>query len=121
MASHMREPVKGSTIIISVMFAAVVAYVGVDIWCYATYHSWIPYDASAIVGACFVAECVSLAKLKMAKESGRKADYSKKASNSFMTKLGITSLTDFSDEAVQAASESDNLPTGGVGDGQPER
>lgn len=75
----MREPIKGSTIIISVMFAAVVAYVAVDIWCYATYRSWIPYDASAIVGACFVAECVSLAKLKMAKESGRKADYSRKA------------------------------------------
>ena len=120
MAEHMqRDGIKGSTVIITVMFAAVVAYVAVDIWCYATYRSWIPYDASAIVGACFVAECVSLAKLKMAKEQGRKADYSKKASNSFMTKLGITSLTDFSDEAVQAASESDNLPTGGVGNGQP--
>lgn len=113
-----RDGIKGSTVIISVMFCAVVAYVAVDIWCYATYHSWIPYDASAIVGACFVAECVSLAKLKMAKEQGRKADYSKKANNSFMTKLGITSLTDFSDEAVQAASEPDNLPTGGVGNGE---
>ena len=116
MARHMDGGIKGSTIIISVMFCAVVAYVAVDIWCYATYHSWIPYDASAIVGACFVAECVSLAKLKMAKESGRKADYSRKASNSFMTKLGVTSLTDFSDEAVQAAN--DEAPTGGVGNGE---
>lgn len=102
MARHMREPVKGSTIIIALMFAAVVAYVAVDIWVYANYHSWIPYDASAIVGACFVAETVSLAKLKMAKESGRAADYSKKASNSFMTKLGVTSLQDFTEEAVAA-------------------
>lgn len=103
MASHMREPVKGSTIIISVMFLAVVAYVGVDIWVYANYHSWIPYDASAIIGACFVAETVNLAKLKMAREDGRKPNYSSKdSSNSFTTKLGLSNLPDFSEEAAAA-------------------
>lgn len=112
MAEHMtsRGP-KGSTIIILFMFLAVIAYVAVDIWCYKNLHSWIPYDASAIVAACFVAETVSLAKLKMAKEDGRKADYSKKTTNSFMTKLGVSNLQDFSDEAVAAASASADTDT----------
>lgn len=105
MADHLSEKgPKGSTVIILMMFLAVIGYVAVDIWCYKNYHSWIPYDASAIVGACFVAETVSLAKLKMAKEDGRKADYSKKATNSFMSRIGVTSLQDFSDEAVAAAN-----------------
>lgn len=109
MASHYeRRRIKGSTVIIAAMFAAVIAYVATDIWCYATYRSWIPYDASAIVGACFVAETVSLAKLKMAKERGQVGDYSRKTSNSFMQRLGVTSLTDFSEEAVEAANQSDN-------------
>lgn len=117
MAEHMTSKgLKGSTVIITFMFLAVIAYVGVDIWCYQNLHSWIPYDASAIVGACFVAETVSLAKLKMAKEENRRADYSKKGTNSFMSKLGVTSLTDFSEEAVQAANNN-NDTTGGVGNG----
>lgn len=112
MADHLSEKgPKGSTVIILMMFLAVIGYVAVDIWCYKNYHSWIPYDASAIVGACFVAETVSLAKLKMAKEDGRKADYSKKATNSFMTKLGVSNLQDFSDEAVAAASASTDTDT----------
>lgn len=117
MAEHLeRHGIKGSTVIITVMFLAVIAYVAVDIWCYQNLHSWIPYDASAIVGACFIAETVSLAKLKMAKEDNRKADYSKKSPNSFMTKLGVTNLNDFSEEAVQVANEN-NDTTGGVGNG----
>lgn len=103
MASHMREPIKGSTVIISVMFAAICLYIALDVWCYKELHSWIPYDGSALVGACFVAETVNLAKLKMAKEDGRKPNYSSKnSSNGFMTKLGLTSLPDFSEETAAA-------------------
>lgn len=115
MARHLRrDPPKGSTVIIALMFVAVVAYVAVDIWTYATYRSWIPYDASALVAACFVAETTSLAKLKMAKESGRKPDYSRKQVNSFMSRLGVTGVPDFTEEAVAAGEDA----TGGVGNGQ---
>lgn len=108
MANHMSSKgVKGSTVIIFFMFLAVIAYVAVDIWCYKNLYSWVPYDASAIVGACFVAETVSLAKLKMAKEDGRKADYSKKMTDPFSSKLGIDGLEDFSEEAVDAANGAD--------------
>lgn len=115
MADHLesKKP-KGSTIIILFMFLAVIAYVVVDIWCYKNLHSWIPYDASAIVAACFVAETVSLAKLKMAKEDGRKADYSKKATDSFMSKLGVTSLQDFSEEAVAASNDDMDITVKGA-------
>lgn len=108
MANHMaNKGIKGSTVIILFMFLAVIAYVTVDIWCYKNLYSWIPYDASAIVAACFVAETVSLAKLKMAKEDGRKADYSKKMTDPFSNQLGIGGLEDFSDEAVDAANNTD--------------
>lgn len=117
MATHLRrEGIKGSTVIISVMFVSVVAYVAADIWVYSQFHSWIPYDASAIVGACFVAETVTLAKIKMAKEDGRRADYSKRTGNSFLTKLGVADLPDFTDEAVTAQKENDDVK-GGVGNG----
>ena len=103
MASHMREPIKGSTVIISVMFATICAYIALDVWCYKTLHSWIPYDGSALVGACFVVETVNLAKLKMAKEDGRRPNYSSKdSSNGFTTKLGLSNLPDFSEEAAAA-------------------
>ncbi len=116
MAEHLRRRgVRGSTVIITVMFASVVAYVAVDIWCYSQYKSWIPYDTSAIVGACFVAETVTLAKIKMAKEDGRKADYSKRSGNSFLTKVGVTDMPDFTEEAVTISNEND--AKGGVGNG----
>lgn len=104
MASHAKSRApKGSTVIISVMFAAVVAYIVLDVWCYRTLHSWIPYDASALVGACFVVEIVNLAKLKMAKEDGRRPDYAAKATaDGFTSKLGITNLPDFAEEAKAA-------------------
>lgn len=112
MADHMeKHGIKGSTIIILLMFLAVVVYIAVDIWCYKNFHSWIPYDASAIVGACFVAETVSLAKLKMAKEEGRRGDYSKKGTNSWMSKLGVSQIPDFSEEAVSAAQGSVDTAT----------
>ncbi len=104
MASHAKSRApKGSTVIISVMFVTIVAYVLLDVWCYRELRSWMPYDLSALIGAAFVVEIVNLAKLKMAKEDGRRPDYAAKATaDGFTSKLGISNLPDFAEEAKAA-------------------
>lgn len=98
-AQHIdRHRVKGSTIIISVMFAAVVAYVALDVWLYLTAYMFLPSDVTYIVGACFVGETVALAKLKIAKEQGNAAPA--KRPNQFMQGLGLYDL-DTLDEGAE--------------------
>ena len=105
MAAHMRRgPVRSSTVIIAVMYASVVAYILFDAHFYETNFAFLPMDASALVGACFIAETVSLAKIRMVKEDGRAPDYSRKP-NTFMNQLGVYDLPDFTDEAMSAQQE----------------
>lgn len=106
MAKHKRANVfptpKGSTVIITVMFLSVVAYVWLSIWFYGEYYAFLPPEVTLLIGACFVAETVSLAKYKMRKES---ADASRKqfvppdqTSNPFLQTLGLGGLDDFESE-----------------------
>lgn len=106
MAKHRRAGAfpkpKGSTIIITVMFLSVVAYVWLTIWFYSEYYAFLPPEVTLLIGACFVAETVSLAKYKMRKES---ADASRtqfeppvQASNPFLQTLGLGALDDFESE-----------------------
>lgn len=95
-------PVRSSTVIIALMYVTVVGYVVLDTWMYLTSYTFLPMDATALVGACFVAETVSLARLRMAKEQGRPMPA--KADNPYLAQLGASGLPDFEPEVQDALS-----------------
>lgn len=94
--------VRSSTVIILVMYFTVVGYVLFDAWFYATYYTFLPMDATTIVAACFVVETVSLARLRIAKESGKPMPA--KVENPFAATLGAA-VPDFEPEVQETLNE----------------
>lgn len=90
---------KGSTIIISVMFVATVAYVALNTWLLLRIGFCLPSDVTYLVGAVFVSETVSLARLKMSKEQGKSTPQPQQ--NKELQNLGIYEHRGFDDMAAQ--------------------
>ena len=103
---------KGSTVIIAFMYATWVGYIAAQVWVHqtcsyvspsGTYTSvWLPSEVTYGTAALFIAETVSLARLKMAKEG---YDVKPKKQNTFLSKLGLTGLEDFDEDAVNVAAK----------------
>lgn len=107
MASHARrriQPPKGSTVIIAAMYVTWCAYLALQVWCRSSAGSFLPAEVTYATAALFICETVSLARLKMAKE-GQKLDERKP--DAFASKLGISGLEDFEQEA-QAESRKES-------------
>ena len=77
---------KGSTVCIAAMFFGWIAYVIAQGVFYAHFMTWLPMEITWGTAALFLGECVSLARLKLAKER--------------------QPITDFEDEVQIAVSES---------------
>lgn len=95
MAAHRAPRVRSSTVIIAVMYVTCVAYVALQIWFYDRYMTFLPVELTGFFAAVFVAETVSLARLRMAKEQGRPMPA--KASNPYLSQIGAD-VPDFEDE-----------------------
>lgn len=93
---------KGSTICIAAMFLGWIAYVVAQGAFYAHFKTWLPMEITWGTAALFLGECVSLARLKLAKE---KQPVTPKRENTMLAKLGVTNLPDFEDEVQEAAGK----------------
>ena len=91
--------IKGSTIIIFLMYVTWIAYLFLQIWCKQHTNAFLPAEVTYGTAALFIVETVSLARLKMAKEG---ASVPAKTANSFLQRLGLGNVSDFENE-VQAA------------------
>ncbi len=96
-------PPKGSTVIIAFMYATWVGYLLLQIWCRQSLGAFLPVEVTYGTAALFIAETVSLARLKMAKEG---AELPPKRQNAFLAKMGV-SVDDFEEEAQKAAEGKD--------------
>lgn len=103
MVSHKKPLIKGSTIIISMMYITWVAYLALQIYCYETLYTFLPSEITFGTAALFIVETVSLARLKMAKEGTDVTAVS--SSNSFLQKLGLGSIENFEDEVIQEVAK----------------
>lgn len=95
---------KGSTVCIAAMFLGWIAYVAAQGWFYVNFKTWLPTEITWGTAALFLGECVSLARLKLAKERQPITD---KKANPIMAKLGVIDLPDF-EEDVQKEEENAN-------------
>ena len=94
---------KGSTVCIAAMFFGWIAYVIAQGVFYAHFMTWLPMEITWGTAAVFLGECVSIARLKLAKERQPITD---KKENPMLTKIGVNNLPDFEDEVQIAVSES---------------
>ena len=76
--------VRGSTVIIAVMFASWVAFVAATVWIRLIVGDWLPSEIIVASAGLFITELACLAKIRMAKE-GAKAP---PQSNSEMDQMG---------------------------------
>lgn len=86
---------KGSTVIITFMYLTWVAYLFAMVYVYLIVGEWFPSEVTLATAALFIAETVSLARLKMAKE-GQKVE--PKKANSFLEQMGLYNVPDFEDD-----------------------
>lgn len=93
------SPPKGSTVIIAFMYATWVCYLLLQIWCKQSIGAFLPVEVTYGTAALFIAETVSLARLKMAKEG---SELPQKKANAFLGKMGVA-VEDFEEEAQRAA------------------
>ena len=101
MAEHSKRripPPKGSTVIIAFMYATWCGYLALQVWCKSVTGSYLPAEVTYGTAALFIAETVSLARLKMAKEG---TQVRPKKPNSFLSKVGVPGIEDFEDEVQQ--------------------
>ena len=78
------------------------AYVALQIWFYDRYMTFLPVELTGFFAAVFVAETVSLARLRMAKEQGRPMPA--KAHDPYLSSIGAD-VPDFEDEVQQVLSD----------------
>ena len=91
---------KGSTVIIAFMYATWVCYLLLQIWCKQSIGAFLPVEVTYGTAALFIAETVSLARLKMAKEGSQ---LTPRKQNAFLGKMGVQ-VDDFEEEAQKAAN-----------------
>lgn len=85
-----KMPVKGSTIIISLMYLGIIGYVIYVTWFYNVYYTFPPQEISMLIGGCFITETMALAAYKIGKERG-KGSKLEPHSNSYTDNLGVYS------------------------------
>lgn len=93
---------KGSTVIIACMYLTWTAYLVFQAWCKLAIDAFLPPEVTYGTAALFIAETVSLARLKLAKEGNQ---LPAKKQNPFLSKLGIADVPDFEDEAVKESAK----------------
>lgn len=89
---------KGSTIIITFMYVTWVIYIIALVAVHQIAGEWLPTEVTLCTAALFIAETVSLARLKMAKEGVK---LPKKENNSFLEQAGVPSVPDFEGEVQE--------------------
>ena len=94
-----RSP-KGSTVIIAFMYATWVGYLALQVWCKRFTGAYLPAEVTYGTAALFIAETVSLARLKMAKEG---QPIGQRKANAFLGRMGMA-VEDFEEEAQKAVS-----------------
>lgn len=87
--------IKGSTIIIVFMYITWVAYIIGTVYVKLITGVFLPAEITYGTAALFIAEAVSLARLKMAKE-GTLVPTQK--TNSFLARMGLTGIPDFEED-----------------------
>ena len=97
-------PPKGSTVIIAFMYATWCAYLALQVWCKHFTGSYLPAEVTYGTAALFIAETVSLARLKMAKEG---QPIGQRKANAFLGKMGVA-VDDFEEEAQKAAPKEES-------------
>lgn len=90
---------KSSTVIIAFMYATWVGYLALQVWCKHFTGAYLPAEVTYGTAALFIAETVSLARLKMAKEG---QPIGQRKANAFLGKMGVA-VDDFEEEAQKAA------------------
>ncbi len=101
-AAHSRpKGPKGSTVIIAFMYATWCAYLALQVWCKRFTGAYLPAEVTYGTAALFIAETVSLARLKMAKEG---QPIGQRKANAWLGKMGAAP-DDFEEEAQKALKE----------------
>lgn len=93
---------KGSTVIITFMYVTWVAYLVAMVAVYNIVGEWFPQEVTFATAALFIAETVSLARLKMAKEG---TNIGKKKNNQMLEQIGIYNDSEFEEMAQKINKE----------------
>ena len=96
------KKIKGSTIILILMYVTWVVYLAALVWINQLTGMWLPMEVTTATAALFIVETVSLARLKMAKEG---TNVGKKTNNSFLEKIGIYNVPDFEEEVQRTVED----------------
>lgn len=94
------KSIKGSTIIIALMYLTWIAYIYAQVKIYMVTCEWLPAEVTLATAGLFIVETVSLARLKMAKEGAPIID---KETNPFLEQAGLIDMPDFENEVQQVA------------------
>lgn len=95
------KSIKGSTIIIALMYLTWIAYIYAQVKIYMVTCEWLPAEVTLATAGLFIVETVSLARLKMAKEG---LPIGEKTSNPFLEQAGLVDMPDFEEEAQEIAN-----------------
>lgn len=103
------KKIKGSTVIIALMYVTWVLYLVALVWINKLTGMWLPTEVTLATAALFIVETVSLARLKMAKE-GTKVN--EKKSNPFLEQVGLYNMPDFEEEVVAVQRDGEHYKDG---------
>lgn len=93
---------KGSTVIITFMYVTWVIYLIAMVVVYNMVGEWFPSEITFATAALFIAETVSLARLKMAKEG---TNIGKKKNNAMLEQIGVYGDSEFEEMAQEINSK----------------
>ena len=94
--------IKGSTIIIALMYLTWIGYIYAQVKIYMVTCEWLPAEVTLATAGLFIVETVSLARLKMAKEG---TQVGKRKDNPFLGQIGLGDMPDFEDEDQKKMEE----------------
>lgn len=98
------KKIKGSTVILVFMYVTWVVYIFLSVWCKGYTGEFFPQEVTFGTAALFIAETVSLARLKMFKEGSTVLP---KHSNQFLESIGV-GRSQFEDEIERLQNERGN-------------
>ena len=96
--SENKKKIKGSTVIITFMYLTWVIYIVALVAIHLIAGEWLPTEVTLCTAALFIAETVSLARLKMAKEGVKLPE---KKDNTFLEQAGVGNIPDFEEEVQE--------------------
>lgn len=97
---HRKRRIKGSTVIICIMYATWIGYLAFQAHYYQQNFTFLPAEVTVATAALFIGETVALARLKMAKEGATL----KPKQNQFMQQLGIAE-SGFEQDAMEESAK----------------